>query len=149
MPDPGSITGGWRGQGWAAAGGAQEQGRRRAHLWMLVQTLQDSFTAFEQARMPVLAAVQGGCIGGAVDMVTAADLRYCTEDAFFCVQEINLGMTADVGTLQRLPRLIPEGENRDTLTRRRWLLFGALQGTHGNLRFKKLQRAGKALLQAH
>jgi enoyl-CoA hydratase len=94
-------------------GGVQEQGRKRAHLWMLVQKLQDSFTAFEQARMPVLAAVQGGCIGGAVDMVTAADLRYCTEDAFFCVQEINLGMTADVGTLQRLPKLIPEGIARE------------------------------------
>jgi len=80
---------------------------------MLVQKLQDSFTAFEQARMPVLAAVQGGCIGGAVDMVTAADLRYCTEDAFFCIQEINLGMTADVGTLQRLPKLIPEGIARE------------------------------------
>ena len=63
--------------------------------------------------MPVLAAVQGGCIGGAVDMVTACDMRYATEDAFFCVQEINIGMTADVGTLQRLPRLIPEGVCRE------------------------------------
>ncbi|MFM7067931.1 MAG: crotonase/enoyl-CoA hydratase family protein [Actinomycetes bacterium] len=94
-------------------GGVEEAGRRRAHLWMLVQKLQDSFTAFEQVRMPVLAAVQGGCIGGAVDMVTAADMRYCTADAFFCVQEINLGMTADVGTLQRLPKLIPEGIARE------------------------------------
>lgn len=93
--------------------GVQEAGRRRAHLWMMVQKLQDSFTALEQVRMPVLAAVQGGCIGGAVDMVTAADMRYCTEDAFFCIQEINLGMTADVGTLQRLPKLIPEGIARE------------------------------------
>lgn len=101
------------GEGLAGDGGVTEAGRRRAHLWMLVQKLQDSFTALEQARMPVLAAVQGGCVGGAVDMVTAADMRYCTADAFFCVQEINLGMTADVGTLQRLPKLIPEGIARE------------------------------------
>jgi enoyl-CoA hydratase len=94
-------------------GGATEEGRRRARLWMMVQHLQDSFTALEAARMPVLAAVQGGCIGGAVDMVCAADMRYCTADAFFCVQEINIGMTADVGTLQRLPKLIPEGIARE------------------------------------
>ena len=63
--------------------------------------------------MPVLAAIQGGCIGGAVDMVTACDLRYASADAFFCIQEINIGMTADVGTLQRLPKLIPEGVCRE------------------------------------
>ena len=63
--------------------------------------------------MPVLAAIQGGCIGGAVDMVTACDIRYASEEAFFCIQEINIGMTADVGTLQRLPKLIPEGVCRE------------------------------------
>ena len=101
------------GSGLASNGGVSEIGRQRAHLWMMVQHLQDSFTALETSRMPVLAAIQGGCIGGAVDMVTAADSRYCTEDAFFCVQEINIGMTADVGTLQRLPKLIPEGIARE------------------------------------
>jgi enoyl-CoA hydratase len=75
--------------------------------------LQDSFTALEQARMPVLAAIQGGCIGGAVDMISACDLRYCSADAFFVIQEINLGMTADVGTLQRLPKIIPDGVARE------------------------------------
>ncbi|HIE66752.1 MAG TPA: enoyl-CoA hydratase, partial [Acidimicrobiia bacterium] len=70
-------------------------------------------SVLEKARMPVLAAIQGGCIGGAVDMVTACDMRYATEDAFFCIQEINIGMTADVGTLQRLPKLIPEGVCRE------------------------------------
>lgn len=94
-------------------GGADEEGRRRSHLWLMVQHLQESFTALERARFPVLAAVQGGCIGGAVDMVCAADLRYCSADAFFCVQEINIGMTADVGTLQRLPKIIPEGVARE------------------------------------
>ena len=66
-------------------------------------------TPLEAARMPVIAAIQGACVGGGVDLVTAADLRYATEDAFFCIQEINIGMTADVGTLQRLPKLIPAG----------------------------------------
>ncbi|MEX0768599.1 MAG: crotonase/enoyl-CoA hydratase family protein [Microthrixaceae bacterium] len=93
--------------------GVSEEGRKRAHLWMLVQHLQDSFTALEQARIPVLCAIQGGCIGGAIDMVSAADMRYCSADAFFCVMEINLGMTADVGTLQRLPKIIPEGIARE------------------------------------
>src|SRR5690606_13635072 len=97
----------------ASSGGVSETGRQRARLWMMVQHLQDSFTALERARMPVLAAIQGGCIGGAVDMVCAADMRYCSADAFFCIQEINIGMTADVGTLQRLPKLIPEGIARE------------------------------------
>ncbi len=94
-------------------GGAEEEGRKRSQLWMMVQHLQDSFTALERARMPVLVAVQGGCIGGAVDMVCAADMRYASADAFFCIQEINIGMTADVGTLQRLPKLIPDGVARE------------------------------------
>jgi enoyl-CoA hydratase len=93
--------------------GAPEVGRVRARLRQTVKVLQDSFTALEEVRFPVLAAVQGGCIGGAVDMVSACDLRYASADAFFCVQEINIGMTADVGTLQRLPKIIPEGIARE------------------------------------
>jgi enoyl-CoA hydratase len=94
-------------------GGRGEVGRMRANLRMMVLRLQESFSCLEKVRIPVIAAVQGGCIGGGVDMVSACDLRYCTQDAFFCIQEINLGMTADVGTLQRLPRLIPEGVVRE------------------------------------
>jgi enoyl-CoA hydratase len=94
-------------------GGVTEVGRRRANMWMAVQHLQDSFTAIERCRLPVLAAVQGGAIGGAIDMICAADARYASADAFFCIQEINIGMTADVGTLQRLPKLIPEGIARE------------------------------------
>ena len=90
-----------------------EMGRARANFRYQVLHLQDTFTAFERARMPVLAALQGGVVGGAVDMVTAADCRYATEDAWFCIEEINIGMTADVGTLQRLPKLIPEGVVRE------------------------------------
>ena len=88
-------------------------GRLRANMRANVLHLQETFSVLEKARMPVLAAIQGGCIGGAVDMVTACDMRYATEDAFFCIQEINIGMTADVGTLQRLPKLIPEGICRE------------------------------------
>ena len=93
--------------------GTSEEGRRRAHLWSTVLRLQQSFTVLNEVRMPVLAAIQGGCIGGAVDMVTAADMRYASADAFFCIHEINIGMTADVGTLQRLPKIIPEGIARE------------------------------------
>jgi enoyl-CoA hydratase len=99
--------------GQAADGGRAEEGRIRARLMQSVLLLQRSFTALEEVRVPVIAAIQGGCIGGAVDMVCAADIRYATEDAFFCIQEINIGMTADVGTLQRLPKIIPEGIARE------------------------------------
>ncbi len=90
-----------------------EPGRRNATFMLLVKRLQQSFTALEQARVPVLAAIQGGCIGGAVDMVCAADMRYASADAYFVIQETNIGMTADVGTLQRLPKLIPDGVARE------------------------------------
>ena len=92
---------------------SKEKGRQRANLRGNVLHLQDTFSCLEAARMPVLVAIQGGAVGGAVDMVTAADCRYATEDAWFCIQEINIGMTADVGTLQRLPKLIPEGVARE------------------------------------
>ena len=79
----------------------------RAAIFDLLSDMQATFTKIENLRIPVVCAIQGGCIGGAVDMVTAACIRYATADAFFCIQEINIGMVADVGTLQRLPKLIP------------------------------------------
>ena len=81
----------------------------RAAIYDLLTDMQSTFTRLETMRIPVIAAIHGGCIGGAVDMVTACCIRYATSDAFFCIQEINIGMVADVGTLQRLPKLVPLG----------------------------------------
>lgn len=82
----------------------------RAELFRAnLRPLQDAFTVLDQARMPVIVCVQGGCIGAGVDMISACDIRLATKDAFFCIQEINIGMTADVGTYPRLCRLMPEG----------------------------------------
>jgi enoyl-CoA hydratase len=79
----------------------------RAAITDLLGDLQATFSKLEALRIPVIVAIQGGCIGGAVDLVTAACIRYATQDAFFVIQEINIGMVADVGTLQRLPKLMP------------------------------------------
>jgi enoyl-CoA hydratase len=78
-----------------------------------VHHLQDTFSCLDKARMPVLVAIQGGCIGGAVDFVSACDIRWASKDAFFCIQEINIGMTADVGTFPRLCKLLPDGHVRE------------------------------------
>lgn len=90
-----------------------EAGRRAENIRRLVGQLQDCFNVLEEVRMPVLTAIQGGCIGGALDLVCAADMRYCTEDAYFTIKETELGMTADLGTLQRLPTLIAPGLARE------------------------------------
>ena len=79
----------------------------RAAMFDSLSAMQATFTKLETLRIPVIAALQGGVIGGAVDMVTACCIRYGSKDAFFCIQEINIGMVADVGTLQRLPKLVP------------------------------------------
>jgi enoyl-CoA hydratase len=84
-----------------------------ARFYEHVLHMQRSFNVLERCRLPVLAAIQGGCIGGGVDLVTACDMRYATEDAFITVFEINIGMTADVGTFPRLVKLIPEGIVRE------------------------------------
>lgn len=78
-----------------------------------VLPLQDSFTAIEQCRIPVIAAIQGGCYGAGVDLVTACDMRYGTEDSFITIYEINVGMTADVGTFPRILNHMPEGVVRE------------------------------------
>ena len=102
------FTGG-NSAGTAAARAKTERGRTRASLRLSVLDIQESFNILERCRVPVLVAIQGGCVGGAVDMASACDCRYATEDAFFVIQEINIGMTADVGTFPRLCKLMPEG----------------------------------------
>ena len=87
---------------------------RRAEAFRLnVLRMQDNLSAIENCRKPVLAAIHKTCIGGGVDLVCCADMRYATEDAYFSIREIDIGMTADVGTLQRLPRIIPDGIIRE------------------------------------
>lgn len=88
-------------------------GRSREKLRRIILDLQASFNAIEQCRKPVLAAVHGACIGGGIDLITACDMRYCSADAYFTVKEIDVGLTADVGTLQRLPRIVGEGMARE------------------------------------
>lgn len=91
----------------------RERVRHGAAFYDTARKTQAAFNALEDCRLPVLAAIQGGCVGGGLDMVTACDMRYCTADAFFTIFEINIGMTADVGTFPRLVQQMPEGLVRE------------------------------------
>ena len=71
--------------------------------------LQDSISSLQKARIPVICAIQGGCIGGGVDLICSADIRLATNDAFFSIRETKIGMVADVGTFPRIVKLLPEG----------------------------------------
>ena len=88
-------------------------GRNARLLRRKIMQMQASFSAVDQCRKPVLAAIQGYCIGGAIDLIAACDMRYAAEDAQFSIKEIDMGMAADVGTLQRLPRIIGDGMLRE------------------------------------
>ena len=111
----------------------------REHLKHLVLSLQDALTVLETSRVPVIAVVQGGCLGAGLDLVSACDLRFATEDAYFCIQEINIGIMADLGTLQRLPRKLPDGIVRE------------LAFTGGQLTAARAEKLGfvNAVLPAH
>ena len=78
-----------------------------------LRQLMSCFDVLDTVRLPVVCAIQGGCIGGAFDLAAACDIRLCSADAFFCIQEINIGMAADLGVLQRLPKLLPQGIVRE------------------------------------
>ena len=87
--------------------------RARLSFQDSLRKLIDCFNAIDEARFPVVCVVQGGCIGGGLDLATACDIRVCTADAFFTVQEIHIGMMADLGVLQRLAKLVPPGVARE------------------------------------
>lgn len=89
------------------------QPRTRLSFQESLRALMDCISVLDEARFPVICAVQGGCIGGGFDLAAACDIRVCSADAFFSVQEINVGMAADLGILQRLQRLIPQGLARE------------------------------------
>ncbi|AKA80654.1 MULTISPECIES: crotonase/enoyl-CoA hydratase family protein [Pseudomonas] len=91
----------------------KDVGRNARLLRRKILELQASFNAVDNCRKPVLAAIQGYCIGGAIDLISACDMRYAAEDAQFSIKEIDIGMAADVGTLQRLPRIIGDGMLRE------------------------------------
>ncbi len=87
--------------------------RARLNFQETLRKLIDCFSAIDEARLPVICAIQGGCIGGALDLATACDIRVCSADAFFTVQEIHIGMMADLGVLQRLAKIVPQGVARE------------------------------------
>ena len=122
-----------------------------------LEELQASLGSLAEAPFPVIAAVQGGCIGGGVDLATACCLRYATRDAYFVIQEINLGMMADVGTFNRMPKQLPEavvrelGYTGDPLTAERAERLGFVNGlfdSHELLVAGALEVAGRIASKA-
>jgi enoyl-CoA hydratase len=95
-------------------------GRRQEQLLAIIRSLQNCFTRIESCRKPVIAAIQGVCYGGGIDLISACDIRHAAADATFSVKEVDLGIVADVGTLQRLPHLVGEGRARE------WALTGRI-----------------------
>jgi enoyl-CoA hydratase len=87
--------------------------RARLNFQDVLRRLIGCFDVLDSVRLPVICAIQGACVGGAFDLAAACDIRFCSADAFFCIQEINIGMAADLGVLQRLPRLMPQGVVRE------------------------------------
>jgi enoyl-CoA hydratase len=99
-----------------------DPGRARERFRRHVKWMQEPFNAVDRCRVPVIVAIQGGCIGGGVDFVTACDIRVGSADCFFTIQEVNIAIVADVGTLQRIPYLLPQGLIRElAYTGRRWM----------------------------
>ncbi|KAA8530030.1 hypothetical protein F0562_034564 [Nyssa sinensis] len=101
---------------------SNDRGRTGERLRREIKGMQEALTAIERCRKPVIAAIHGACIGGGVDIITSCDIRFCTEDAFFSVKEVDLAITADLGTLQRLPSIVGYGNAMElALTGRRFL----------------------------
>ncbi len=85
------------------------EGRKREKIRQFIKMLQAPIEAIEQCRKPVIAAIHNGCIGGGLDISLACDMRFCTQDAYFTIKELDMGMVADLGTLQRLPKVVNYG----------------------------------------
>jgi enoyl-CoA hydratase len=127
----------------------KEEGRKREHIFHTISRLQAALTAVEQCGKPVIAAIHGACIGAGLELVAACDLRYASEEAYVQLKEIDLGIVADLGGLQRLPHLIPAGIVRElAFTGRRMPAAEALQRGLVNQVFpspEALQTAASAL----
>uniref|UniRef100_A0A5B7BV63 Delta(3,5)-Delta(2,4)-dienoyl-CoA isomerase, peroxisomal n=1 Tax=Davidia involucrata TaxID=16924 RepID=A0A5B7BV63_DAVIN len=101
---------------------SNDRGRTGERLRREIKDMQEAITAIERCRKPVIAAIHGACIGGGIDIITSCDIRFCSEDAFFSVKEVDLAITADLGTLQRLPSIVGYGNAMElALTGRRFL----------------------------
>ena len=96
--------------------------RQRQHLLRL----QDAFSALELCPQPIIAAVHGACVGGGIDLLCCCDIRLASEQAWFTIKEVDVGLAADLGTLQRLPKVVGNDSKVRELayTARR---FGALE----------------------
>ena len=84
----------------------KDEARQRLLFRKFLKAMQGSINAIEQCQKPVIAAIQGACIGAGVDIISACDLRYCSSNAFFSIKEIDMGLVADLGTFQRLPKFM-------------------------------------------
>jgi len=84
----------------------EDVARKHKFMMSFIKPIQDNFTAVEKCVKPIISLVHGSCIGIGMDLICATDIRLCSEDAVFSVREVDLGLAADIGTLQRLPRII-------------------------------------------
>jgi len=129
-------------------GPKKDPARMRETFYHEVLELQDTFSALEECRMPTIASIQGACVGGGIDMVAACDIRHCSSDAFFKIAEVDIGIAADVGTLQRLPTLIPLGAVRElAYTGRKFLPAEALELGFMNKVFETREELEKGSLE--
>ena len=96
-----------------------ESARRAEQFRRGILDLQQALTIIEEIRLPVISAIKGACVGGGMDLICATDMRFCSADAFFTIKETELGITADVGTLQRLQSVMPSGLAREIANSRR------------------------------
>jgi enoyl-CoA hydratase len=111
----------------------------RESFYHLARSLQRTFTCLEEARFPVIGVIQGACIGAGLELAAACDLRIATTDAYFRIEEINTGIMADVGALQRLPKILPDPVVRELaflgskLTAERAAALGFVMGVYDNV----------------